>query len=182
MHALGYKSPNSAAILIDRLVRTGILRRRSDGSLQSLRDPEQATGEMTTVNVPLVGTIAAGTPILAEENVEAMIPVSSAIARTPHRYFLLRVHGDSMDKAGIKDGDFVLVRQQQTAENGDRVVALIDNEAMVKEFYRQGDVVLLRPKSSNKEHQPIIAPLDLIIQGKVVATIPQAAMDIGEAL
>jgi len=78
-----------------------------------------------------------------------------------------------MDQAGVQDGDLVLVRQQQQAQNGDKVVALIDNDATVKEFHRERESVVLKPKSKNKSHKPILLNEDFIIQGVVVATIPK---------
>jgi repressor LexA len=76
-----------------------------------------------------------------------------------------------MDKANIDDGDLVLIRQEQTAENGDKVVALIDDEATIKEFCNQGNMIVLKPKSSNKEHQPILLARDFKIQGIVESVI-----------
>jgi repressor LexA len=118
-----------------------------------------------------VGSVACGIPILAEENIEAMIPVSKGLAKPGNRYFLLRAVGDSMNLAGIDDGDLVLVRQQPAAKNGDLVVALIDDAATIKEFYRAGDAVVLKPKSKNKRHQPIVLTEDFQVQGIVVKTI-----------
>jgi repressor LexA len=112
-------------------------------------------------------------PLLAEENVEATIPVSKSLARPGGKYFLLRAVGDSMDLAGIEDSDLVLVRQQPTAENGEKVVALINEEATVKIFHREKDVVLLRPQSRNKAHKPFVLSDDFLIQGVVVATLPR---------
>ena len=126
-----------------------------------------------TVDVPLVGSISCGVPVLAEENVEAMIPVSTKLAKPPAQYFLLRAKGDSMDQKGINDGDLLLVRQQTTARNGDIVVALIDDEATVKEFHSAGETVVLRPRSRNKDHQPIVLTKDFQIQGVVVTSIPK---------
>jgi repressor LexA len=172
MSALGYKSPHSVTLLLRSLIGKGILKKRPNGALQLANDLQENSSHARTVDIPLVGTIACGTPVLAEENIEAMIPVSVNLARSGHKYFLLRADGDSMDKAGINEGDFVLVRQQQTAENGDKVVALIDDEATVKEFHRGKDVVTLMPRSSNKAHKPIILTEDFQVQGVVVATIP----------
>jgi repressor LexA len=117
--------------------------------------------------------VACGVPILAEENIDAMIPVSVKLAKPPHKYFFLRAKGDSMNEVGINDGDMVLVKQQITANNGDIVVALIDDEATVKEFHRQGNTIILKPRSKNKKkHQPIILTRDFQVQGLVVSTIP----------
>ena len=101
-----------------------------------------------------------------------MIPVSVQLAKAPYKYFLLKARGDSMDEKGIKDGDFVLVRQQSAAENGDIIVALIDNEATIKEFYKTSNAVILKPRSKNKTHQPIILTTNFQIQGIVAAAIP----------
>ena len=78
-----------------------------------------------------------------------------------------------MDQAGIQNGDLVLIRRQNSANNGDKVVALVNDEATLKEFYHQGDLVILKPKSSNKKHQPIVLTTDFQIQGIVVSTIPK---------
>jgi len=171
MTALGYKSPRSAALIIEELIEKGILKKRSNGTLQLVKDVDSISTHARTVSVPLVGTVACGMPILAYENNEALIPVSVELARPGFKYFLLRAEGDSMDEAGINDGDIVLVRQQTTAENGDLVVALIDDEATIKEFRRNKNIVILKPKSSNKSHQPIILTDNLQVQGIVITTI-----------
>jgi len=173
MTALGYKSPHSAMLLINRLIDLGVLRRRStDGQLQIAKDVESEDTHARTVSVPLVGTAPCGQPLLAQENIEMMIPVSTALARSPHRYFLLRAIGDSMNQKGIESGDLVLVRQQPDAENGQAVVALIDDEATIKELHKSAEVVVLKPISSNTKHKPLILHEDFKIQGVVVATLP----------
>ena len=110
--------------------------------------------------------------MLAEENIETYIPVSTALAKSGSSYFLVRANGDSMDKAGIKDGSILLVRQQAVAENGDKVVALINDEATAKVFERTEQAVILRPKSNNPEHRPIILTENCQIQGVVVTALP----------
>lgn len=170
---LGYPSPRSVAVLIEQLKRKGILLRKKNGTLWILKDTEDNNMRAKTLDVPLVGSISCGIPIFAEENIEAMIPVSQKLAHPPHRYFLLRAKGDSMNQKGINDGDLVLIRQQQTANNGDSVVALIDDEATIKELWRTKDAIILKPRSHNKKHQPIILHEDFEIQGVVVTTIPK---------
>ncbi len=172
MSALGYKSPRSAALIIDRLIESGLVRRRENGELQLLNASENEPGHARTVDVPLLGAVACGAPILAEENIEGFIPVSTSLAKPGSRYFLLRATGDSMNKAGINDGDLALVRQQPVAEEGDKIVALIDNEATIKEYHREKGVVILMPRSKNREHQPVILTEDFQVQGVVVTTIP----------
>lgn len=168
---LEYRSPRSAAIVVDRLIARGWLTRRVDGKFRVLKDPAPTKSHARTVAVPLIGTAACGTPLLAQENVEAMIPVSTALAKPGHCYFLLRAKGNSMDQSAIADGDLVLVRQQPTAGNGDIVVALIDDEATIKEFRRTPTAVLLKPNSSSSEHRPIILTRDFRVQGIVVTAI-----------
>jgi len=124
-----------------------------------------------TVSVPVVGSVAAGAPILAEENIERYLKVSTEIAKPGFKYFVLRVKGDSMDEAGIHDGNLVLVRQQPTAEDGEIVVALIDNDATIKDFHRERGFVHLKPRSTNKEHKPIILKEGFQIQGVVISPI-----------
>lgn len=172
MRALDYRSPRSAVLLMEELALCGFLEKRADGTYRMLKDLESDTNAHT-VNVPLVGAAACGLPILAEENVQALIPVSIEIAKPGGRYFLLRAVGDSMDLAGIEDGDLVLVRQQHLANNGDKVVALIDDEATIKEYQNKGNVIMLLPKSSRPTHQPIILTRNFLIQGIVVDTIPK---------
>lgn len=116
--------------------------------------------------LPLVGRVAAGQPILAEENIEGQVPVAASLAK-PGAY-CLRIHGDSMVEDGILDGDVVIIDAAAEPRPGDTVVALIDNEATVKRYYPRGRTVELRP--ANKSMQPIITPAgDLRLQGVVVA-------------
>lgn len=171
MRVLSFKSPNSTNALLKRLMERGRLRRRLDGRLQLIEDLETSPQHARTVLVPLVGAVPCGTPMLADENLEAMVPVSQTLAKPGHRYFLLRARGSSMNAAGIDEGDLLLVRQQNTAKNGDRVVALIDDEATVKEFWATKDGIVLKPRSKSKKHQPIILHRDFDVQGVVVHSI-----------
>ena len=171
MVALDYKSPRSAALIIEELVNSKFLKKKTDGGFQLIKDLENGV-VARTVAVPLLGTISCGAPILAEENIEAVVPVSVNLAKPGNKYFLLHASGDSMNKAGINDGDIVLVRQQNTADEGQKVVALIDDEATIKEFYKKNNLVILKPNSTNKTHQPIILTDDFRVQGVVVATLP----------
>lgn len=167
----GGKSPRSAVLVVNRLIDAGLVRKFGRKlKLADLRSSSQAS--VSTVRIPLVGSVACGTPILAQENVEAYIPVSTALAKDGSKYFLLRADGDSMNEAGIQDKNILLVRQQDTANNGDKVVALIDDAATVKLFEKTDDAVILRPISSNKEHSPIILTDNCRIQGVVLAVLP----------
>lgn len=169
---LGFSSPRSAADVIDKLIELGYLKRRDDRTLQLLRMPDDSRDRDSTVEVPIVGSAPCGMPLLAQENIEAMIPVSVTLARPKQKYFLLRAVGDSMNDAGIEDGSLVLVRQQSTAEPGDIVVALVDDEATIKELRRSSDAVVLTPRSTNKRHKSIVLRRDFQVQGVVVATLP----------
>jgi len=166
----GGKSPRSASLVIDRLIKSGVIIKK--GREIILANTIQSTNSVNTVDVPLVGSISCGFPMLAEENIETRIPVSTSLAKKGSIYFLLRATGDSMNLAGINSGDILLIRQQQTAENGDKVVALINDEATVKIIEKKNDIVVLRPKSTNNKHKPIILTDNCIIQGVVVAILP----------
>lgn len=172
MTFLGYKSPRSAMMIVDKLIEDNFLRRKPNGDLQLLKEHAESSSHARTVNVPLVGSVPCGLPLLAEENLEMMVPVSIKLAKPPHTYFLLRATGDSMNKKGIKDGNLVLVKQQPDAENGQDVVALIDDEATVKEIHKTDSAIILKPQSTNPEHKPIVLTDDFKIQGVVVAAIP----------
>ncbi len=128
-------------------------------------DTLASQGDSGTVKLPLVGNVAAGTPILAEQNIQEYMSLPTEIVGDSASY-MLEVHGQSMIEAGINDGDYVVVREQQNADNGDIVVALIDDGATVKRFYKESDHIRLQPENHTME--PIIVP-DCIIAGKVVA-------------
>jgi repressor LexA len=167
MKELRYSSPRSVSYVLEKLEAKGYISRPGRGQIRLKTDLPGSDSHAQTVNVPLVGSAPCGTPVFAEENIECTYPVSTALARKPHRYFLLRATGDSMNEKGIHDGNLVLVRQQPTADNGDTVVALIDGEATIKEFHRQTHAVVLKPKSTNRQHQPIILTSDFQILGVV---------------
>ena len=171
MNTLGYRSPRSASLLVNKLISKGILRRNSSGSLQIVRDFEDKAS-LQTIAIPLLGTVSCGAPIFAEENTQAYFSISTELARPPHKFFLLRAKGDSMNKKGINNGDFVLVRKQPTAENGDIIVALVDNEVTIKEYSASTRTIVLKPCSTNKAHKPIVAMNDFQVQGVVVTVIP----------
>ena len=141
----------------------------SQVGLFKLAEPESEYQQ--TTNIPLLGNVACGHPLFAEENIETEISISTKLIRKDKNYFILRAYGDSMNKANIDDGDLVLIRQEQTAENGDRVVALIDDEATIKEYRNDGNHIVLLPKSTTKKHQPIILTRDFKIQGIVERVI-----------
>lgn len=155
---------------VNQLVKKGYLQ-RNPGQYRGLavvRRPEDQPVRL--LPIPLVGTVAAGRPILAEEQIIGEVLVEQNLAQGD-LFFALVVQGESMKRAGIGDGDVVIVRRQPLAETGDVVVALIDGEATVKRLYLRENVLELRPDSPMKKYKPIpIGPdMDLRIIGKVVA-------------
>ncbi len=165
----GGKSPRSASLVVDRLIEAGLIQKSSKGLILKNHAHEAS---VSTINVPLVGSVACGTPVFAEENIETYIPVSTRMAKSGGKYFILRASGDSMNKAGIENGNLLLIRQQDSAQTDEIVVALINDEATVKTFEKTRDAIILRPKSSNKTHKPIILTENCMIQGVVVAVLP----------
>ncbi len=166
--AVGLSSPSTVHSHLAALEAKGFVRRdpSKPRALEVLdfRDNDSAV-EIGRVNaVPVVGRVAAGEPILAAENIEQTIPLPTEFSG--EQTFILRVRGDSMIDAGILDGDFVVVRQQPTASNGDIVVAMLEDEATVKTFYREADRIRLQPQ--NPALEPIYSR-DVTILGKVVA-------------
>jgi repressor LexA len=158
------------------LERKGALHRRVTGKRVSrtlvLADRPPARRQ-ASAEIPILGRIAAGAPIFAEENREDALPVRPEwFARKGEDLFALRVRGESMIDAHIMDGDLVLVRRQDSAQNGDVVAALVDSEATVKRFSREGDAIVLRPEHPTM--QPIVvAPgrADFRILGKVIGLV-----------
>jgi len=129
-------------------------------------DTGKSANEM--VFVPVVGRIAAGTPILAEENIEDYFPLSPDFVRGKKEVFMLNVHGDSMVNAGILDRDMVIVRKQNTAINGEIIAAMIEDEATVKRFFKTKKEVRLMPEN---DHMKPIVSRDVTILGKVIGII-----------
>lgn len=165
----GGKSPRSASLVVDRLVEAGLIKKSGRGLILA---NTYSDSSVSTIDIPLVGSVACGTPIFAEENIQTRIPVSTRMAQKGSKYFILRASGDSMNQAGINSGDLLLIKQQDTAENGEKVVALINDEATVKIFEKTHDAIILRPKSKNKTHKPIVLTDNCMIQGVVVAVLP----------
>ena len=167
--ALGLSSSSTVHSHLTALENKGLIRRDPSKpralELLDYRDTSAAVDMGRVRAVPLVGEVAAGAPILAEENIEETVPLPEDMAGESS--FILRVKGDSMIEVGILDGDYVVVRQQDTANNGDIVVALLEEEeATVKTFYREPDRIRLQPE--NSELEPIYSR-DVRILGKVVS-------------
>lgn len=167
---VGYDSPRSVQLMLERLKKEGLI--SYVGGVVKLSPRKTPTMSERTIDVPLVGSVACGLPSLAEQDVEALIPVSTRIARPGHTYFLLRAVGSSMNKSGINDGDLVLVRQQSSADDGEKVVALINDDATIKHLYHDGGLIVLKPNSTDTSYKPIVLSDEFIIQGVVAATLP----------
>ena len=163
--AVNLKSTSSVHSHLEALEKNGYIRRDATKPRAiEIIDDNFNLVRREVVNVPLVGTVAAGQPILAVENIDAYFPIPAEYMPN-EQSFMLTVKGDSMINAGIFDGDQVLVKQQPTAENGDMVVALIDDSATVKTFYKENGYYRLQPENDNME--PIIITGNLKILGKV---------------
>jgi repressor LexA len=168
--SLGYRSKRSAQLMLDRLAGKGLLKYEG-GKIELVQDRMSSSGE-STVSVPLVGDASCGPLVLAEQNIRDHIDVSTRLARPGHKYFILRANGESMNLSGIYDQDLVLVRQQATADEGDRVVALVNDEASIKHFHREKGLVVLRPNSTDKSIKPIILSEAFSVLGVVITTLP----------
>jgi repressor LexA len=148
--AIGLTSSSTVHAHLANLEKLGLLRRdpTKPRAIEVLKD--KARQVVAPPGLPVVGQVAAGQPVLADENIEEYVPVPG-IAGGDDGEFVLRVKGDSMKDAGILEGDFVIVRRQETAGDGDIVVALVGEEATVKRFFREDDHVRLQPENETME-------------------------------
>jgi repressor LexA len=164
----GLASTSSVHYQLKNLQKKGYLKRDSEKqrAIELVNDNPYGFNK-DIVNVPIIGKVAAGTPILAYENYEDMLPLPASFVRS-NECFILTVQGSSMINAGIFDGDYVIVRVQQSADNGDIVVAMIDDEATVKTLYKEDNRVRLQPEN------PLMAPIysdHAVILGKVIGVV-----------
>ena len=165
--AVHLKSTSSVHSHLETLEKNGYIRRdpTKPRAIEILDDSFNMRREM--VNVPIIGRVAAGEPILAEQNIEDYFPIPMEFMPN-NQTFILKVQGESMINAGILDGDMVIVEQRATARNGEMVVALIEDGATVKTFYKEDGVIRLQPENDTMD--PIIVT-DLQILGKVIGVI-----------
>lgn len=161
--ATGLRSTSTVHAHLKRLERRGMIAR--DSMKPRAISLPMSIQQADTVTVPVVGRVTAGTPILANENIEDYISIPNVLLGDGEHY-ILGVRGESMIDAGINDGDFVVVRKQQDANNGDIVVAMIDDEATVKRFYRENGHIRLQPE--NASMSPILSK-HVTVLGKVVS-------------
>lgn len=162
--AVKLKSTSSVHAHLETLEKNGYIRRdpTKPRAIEIIDDNFNLT-RREVANVPMIGRVAAGEPILAVENVESYFPIPTEYMPNSEA-FMLKVKGESMINAGIFDGDNLLVEKCNTAHNGDMVVALVDDSATVKTFYKEGDHIRLQPENDTMD--PIIVP-DCEILGKV---------------
>ena len=173
--AVGFKSTSTVHAYLEKLEKDGLIHKdptkpralKVVNSLKTspVRNIESYVSRKELVDVPIVGKVTAGQPILAVENIEDTFPLPVNFVQNSTA-FMLKVQGDSMIEAGIFDKDLVLVKQQSVANNGDIVVALIEDEATVKTFYKEKDHIRLQPE--NQYMDPIIVRNNLSILGKVI--------------
>ncbi len=168
--AVKLRSPSTVHAHLKRMEENGFILREGmlTRSIRSVRDltPKSPEG---MVKVPIVGRVAAGSPMLAEQNIDGYFGVPSQML-AGGQGFLLHVHGDSMIDIDIQDGDYVLVKEQQSAQNGDIVVALMNDGGTVKRFFKENGHIRLQPE--NQAMEPIIAT-DVLVVGKVVGLFRQ---------
>ncbi len=178
---LGLSSPSTVHVHLKTLEDKGLIHRdplksrcitivgheRNAAEERKQDEPPVGVGEFSSiVSLPVIGNVAAGQPILADQNITETIPLPTEIVGDSSS-FLLKVRGDSMIEIGINDGDYVVVKEQPTANNGDVVVAIVEDGATVKTFYKERDHVRLQPENSSMD--PIIVRENVSIAGKVVA-------------
>jgi len=165
--AVGLASSSTVHAHLANLEKVGLLRRdpTKPRAIELLdRAAEAVKAVVRPAGLPLVGHVAAGQPILAEENIEDYVEVPQLAGGEDGEY-ILRIRGDSMKNAGILDGDFVVVRPQQTGADGEIVVAMVDEEATVKRFFREADHIRLQPENETMEP---IRVRDVRVIGRVV--------------
>lgn len=149
-----FKSPNAVQDHLGALERKGYISRRAHKarSIEVLGHTTLMENDKNNaIEIPIVGEISAGRPILAQENIEGNIVIDKSIVKNSNGIFALRVKGDSMINTGILNGDYVIASQQQDAEQGDIVVALIEDEATVKRFYKEKNRIRLQPENDTME-------------------------------
>lgn len=169
--AVGLSSSSTVHAHLAKLEEKGFIRRdpTKPRAIELLSDDPSPAFIQDIVSVPVVGHVTAGEPILAEQNIEEYFPLPKMMVHSD-TVFLLKVRGDSMINAGIMDGDLVIVRQQQTAHNGEIVVAMLDSEATVKRYYKEKDHIRLQPE--NDFYEPLCSP-HVSVVGKVIGVFRQ---------
>lgn len=162
--AVGLSSTSTVHGHLNRLEKKGLIR-RDPTKPRTIEILGENINKKEMIDIPIVGKVAAGIPILATENIEDTFSLPISFIKSNKELFILKISGSSMIEAGIHDGDFAIIEQTSTAVNGDIIVALIDNEATIKTFYKEKDHIRLQPENSSM--QPIVVNNCSII-GKLV--------------
>ena len=162
--AVGLKSTSTVHGHLQRLEKKGFIK-RDPTKPRAIELVDSTVYKKEMINIPIIGTVTAGTPILAVENIEDTFALPVNFIKSNNELFILKIHGESMIDAGIMDEDFAILEQTNSAENGDIIVALIENEATIKRFYRENGYIRLQPE--NKTMKPIIVK-DCKIIGRLV--------------
>lgn len=162
--AVSLKSTSTVHGHLKRLEKKGLIY-RDPTKPRALEIVELSNEEKELIDIPIVGKVTAGMPILATENIEDMFQIPINYVKHNNDLFILKVTGDSMIEAGILDGDLAIIEQKNIATNGDIIVALIENEATIKRFFKENGFIRLQPE--NKNYEPIIVE-DCSILGKLV--------------
>lgn len=167
--AVNLKSTSSVHSHLETLEKNGYIRRdpTKPRAIEILDDAFNLT-RREMIHVPILGRVAAGEPLLAQENIEDYYPIPIEFVSNNNELFMLEVRGESMINAGVLDGDYVVVEKRNTASNGDMVVALIEDGATVKTFYKEEGIIRLQPENDTME--PFILH-DVTILGKVIAVM-----------
>lgn len=165
--SLKIKSTSTVQYALDALQLAGYIQ-KSDGKMRSIeiKTMDQFDISKNIMLTPILGSIAAGEPILADQNISEYYPLPSGIYNTPNDLFILEVKGNSMIDVGIFNGDYVVIEQCSNANNGEIVAALVGDSATIKRFYQEDDYIRLQPE--NKEMSPIIVKEGILILGRVV--------------
>ena len=169
---LGIRSLRGVTTHLDAIAKKGHLSRQRSARGIRLLVESTASTVATAMHIPIVGRIAAGQPLLAQEQVEGHLAIDAKLlGKSPESatHFALRVHGESMVNAGILDGDYVIVRQQPTVDDGEIVVALLGEEATVKRLFREQDSIRLQPEHPTMESIIVTKPQSVEILGRVIA-------------
>ncbi|TBX11618.1 repressor LexA [Clostridium perfringens] len=162
--AVSLKSTSTVHGHLKRLEKKGLIY-RDPTKPRALEIVELSNEEKELIDIPIVGKVTAGMPILATENIEDMFQIPINYVKHNNDLFILKVTGDSMIEAGILNGDLAIIEQKNVATNGDIVVALIENEATIKRFFKENGFIRLQPE--NKNYEPILVE-DCSILGKLV--------------
>ena len=164
--AVGLRSTSTVHGYLSRLEEMGLIKKdpASSRAIEVVDDYSWRKKKM--IPMPMVGAVRAGDPIIADEHIESVYPLPAELVGNDSNCFILVVRGDSMINAGIQEGDYLIVAEQETARNGDIVVALVGNDdATVKRFFREADHIRLQPE--NDDYEPIISR-DVKIRGRVI--------------